>query len=294
MIQAGGRSVLAYNHTELPSPPGLDPIFAKSGHIHPVYTPAGRLVTDDFPPDHAHQHGIFWAWVNTSFRDRKIDFWNQAGRTGRVRHERMEDIVSGPVFAQFTAVLRYEGISDSETTPVLDEKWTVRVYGAADAPLFDLESVQTCVTDDPLVINEYHYGGFALRGARDWFRQPESGFLTSEGKTRSDGNHTRARWVIAHGLTDGQPAGICILCHPQNFRAPQPVRLHPDKPYFCFSPMVLGAFSIEPGRPYVSRYRLFAFDGPARAESAERLWHDYADPPTVRVVDVETGKSDGK
>lgn len=291
VIQAGSHPVLAYNHTELPSPAGLDPVFAKSGHIHPVYTPSGRLVTDDFPPDHAHQHGLFWAWVNTTFQGRKIDFWNQAGRTGRVRHERVEEVASGPVFAQFTAVLRHECLTANGAVPVIEEKWTVRVYASGDQPLIDLESVQTCATDAPLVVNEYHYGGLALRGARDWFRQPQSDFLTSEGKTRSDGNHTRARWVIAHGLSGGQPAGICILGHPQNFRTPQPVRLHPEKPYFCFSPMILGTFTIDPGRPYVSRYRLAAFDGPVQAERAERLWHDFAEPPTVRVVNTETSEN---
>ena len=58
-----------------------------------------------------------------------------------------------------------------------------------------------------------------------------------------------------------------------------------------FSPMILGTFTIDPGRPYVSRYRLAAFDGPVQAERAERLWHDFAEPQTVRVVNIETSEN---
>ena len=88
--------------------------------------------------------------------------------------------------------------------------------------------------------------------------------------------------------------GVTVLDHPGNFRFPQPVRLHPNKPYFCFAPMVLGEFEISPGHPYTSRYRLYVHDGPPDAADIERLWNDYAAPPVVRVVAAgpwpETGR----
>ena len=101
----------------------------------------------------------------------------------------------------------------------------------------------------------------------------------------ADGNHTRPVWVEMHGLVDGSPAGIVVLSAPSNFRHPQPVRLHPSKPYFCFAPNVVGDFTIEPGRPYVSRYRLAVHDGPPDAQANDRLYADYAAPPEARLVD---------
>ena len=89
-----------------------------------------------------------------------------------------------------------------------------------------------------------------------------------------------------HGNIDDKPAGITLMCHPGNFRAPQPVRLHPHKPYFCFAPMQLGDFEINLGRTYTSRYRFYAHSGPAKAEQSERLWQDYAEPPKARVIAV--------
>jgi hypothetical protein len=62
------------------------------------------------------------------------------------------------------------------------------------------------------------------------------------------------------------------------------VRLHPTIPYFCFAPAVLGDFAIEPGKPYVSRYRFCVHDNQLTAQNAGRFWQDYADPPQVRVL----------
>ncbi len=55
--------------------------------------------------------------------------------------------------------------------------------------------------------------------------------------------------------------GLVAIPGPENFRAPQWVRLHPSKPYFVFAPMVEESFQIRPGQPYESRFRFVLFDG---------------------------------
>ena len=85
-------------------------------------------------------------------------------------------------------------------------------------------------------------------------------------------------------MVDGQLAGIAILGHPDNFRAPQPMRIHPDEPFFCFAPSQLGQWEIKPGTPYVSRYRFIVADGPPDEAEINRLWNDYAHPPRVIVA----------
>jgi hypothetical protein len=297
-LQVGDRPVLRYSTALVEPPPGIESCYRRSGQIHPVYTPSGRVVTDDFPPDHAHQHGVFFAWVNTTFEGRHLDFWNQKEETGRIAHVAVLGMAGGPVFGQFEVKLRHEDMTaPGGPRPVLDEVWTVRAYRVSDVFLVDFESRQTCAGTSPLVINEYHYGGMGLRGHRDWFdpsvkgnnapdpaRSGKSDFLTSEGKNRATGNHTRPSWVDLAGLADGQPAGVALLDHPGNFGFPQPVRLHPNKPYFCFAPMVLGRFEIAPGREYLSRYRFVVHDGMPDAGALERYWRDYAEPPGVSVV----------
>src|SRR5699024_451082 len=135
----------------------------------------------------------------------------------------------------------------------------------------------------PLVLPEYHYGGMAFRGHKNWDDPEKVTFLTSEGYDRSSGNETRARWVHMGGMVDGQRAGIAVLSHPDNFRAPQPIRVHAETPYFVYAPMQLGEMAIEPGSPYVMRYRYVTYDGDPDPELLDRLWNDYAYPPGVTV-----------
>ncbi len=284
-IEVNGRAVLDYNHAVVPSDNPAEPYYRRSGFIHPVFDPAGQVVTDGMPPDHMHQHGIMFAWVSTLFEGRAVDFWNSKKQEGEIRHVDLAGACSGPVFAAFTARLDHVDLTAPRGPKVaLHETWAVRVYRRSDGFLFDIDSTQTCAGASSLKINRFDYGGMAIRGSRAWFGAGKCDFLTSEGKGRVDGNHTRARWCEMVGPLGDHTSGITVFCHPENFRFPQPVRLHPDKPYFCWAPMVLGAFTIEPGKPFVSAYRYDVHRGKLDAAAADRLWNDFADPPQVRVV----------
>lgn len=294
-LQSGDRRALGYHEAIQVAPPGIDRVYERSGYIHPLCTPGGCDVTDDFPPDHAHQHGVFFAWVKATFDGHGVDFWNQRGGTGGVAHHRLLGQCNGPVFAEFQVALQHSDLTaPAGPRPVLVETWTVRLYHVDQAYLIDLESQQSCAGNQPLAIHKHHYGGLAIRGSRHWFdadaeREKRKGqpsqFLTSEGKGRVEGNHTRPVWVSLSGLVDGRPCGLAVMGHPSNHGFPQPVRLHPTKPYFCFAPMYLGEMRIRPGQTYVSRYRFLVHDGPADASFADRIWHDYADPSQVVLVE---------
>jgi hypothetical protein len=285
-VKVRGKSVLTYHTAVVEPPAGADRAYRRSGFIHPLQTPGGRVVTDDFPADHLHQHGVFLAWVNAEFEGHDVDFWNQAKGLGTVAHQEVLWMVNGPVFAEFAVRLTHQDLTrPARPAKVLEEDWLVRVYDRDDVFLIDLESRQRCATDQPLQLREYHYGGLAFRGSSQWLGQPESNFLTSEGKSRDDGNHTRPRWTDCFGRVDGDVCGVAVLQHPQNFRYPQPVRLHPEKPYFVYSPMVDGAFSIEPGREYHSRYRYVVHDARPDAHLLDAAWSAYAEPPEVRILD---------
>ena len=67
-----------------------------------------------------------------------------------------------------------------------------------------------------------------------------------------------------------------ILIHPDNFRFPQPLRLNPKNPQLCVAPSQDGDWAIEPGKPYVSRYRILVVDGPADAKWINEQWDAYA------------------
>jgi len=271
---------------ELPEP-GIKDAFKRAGYMHPVYTPAGHIVTDDYPSDHPHQHGIMFAWTKTEFEGRHPDFWNMGSGGGAVEFDGIGSSWSGPVHAGFTARLRYVDLSAPKPVNALNELWSVHAYalrsGQKPYTMFDVTSTQQTAGKSPLLLPDYRYGGIAVRGHRNWREKENVTFLTSEGKDRIAGDDTRARWCAIFGKVDRVVAGIAAFGHPENFRAPQPLRIHPDDPYFNFSPSKLGDWRIDPGKPYVSRYRFVAFDGPADRGELDRLWNDYANPPKVTV-----------
>jgi hypothetical protein len=78
-----------------------------------------------------------------------------------------------------------------------------------------------------------------------------------------------------HGPVDGQECGVVVMNHPENFRYPQWVRLHPSKPYFVFAPMVNKPFTIEPGKPYISKFRYLLHDGTPDHEVIEGSWKEW-------------------
>jgi len=304
-VKVGEKSVLNYNLSVQQPPSGIASFYRRSGYIHPLFNPIGQPVTGDFAPDHAHQHGLFMAWVSSELEGRPVDFWNQAKQQGDIKHVSLEEVIDGPVFAQLKVKLRYvDHTAPVFPVEVMEEDWTVRIFNTLSHHLFDIRSEQKRLGSPPLKIKEYHYGGLALRGSDQWLdpnaRQTNQSiqtaddpdqkfrkvnFLTDQGKNWFDGNHTRARWVDMAGTIDGVKSGVAVMSHPENFRSPQKVRLHPQHPYFCFTPMVDGEFEIGEGDIYTSRYRFFVHMGAPDSETIDRKWNDYVKSPSVRVIE---------
>lgn len=285
-VSVRGKPVLVYNHAVVPSEDPKEPAYRRSGFIHPLYDPAGHVVSDGMPPDHMHQHGIMFAWVETTFAGRSVDFWNSGKHEGEVRHARILSQSSGPVFGRIRVSLEHVDLTTGAQKGVVAiiETWEVTVYDRTEGFLFDIRSGQQCASDSPLVIKKYHYGGMAFRGARHWHGAEGCRFLTSEGHDRKAGNHTRAWWCDISGPAEEEGsslAGLTVFCSLDNFRAPQHVRLHPTMPYWVWSPMVEEPFTIEPGKPYQSGYRYLVHTGDADATLADQISRAYRDPPIV-------------
>ena len=280
-----GGPVLRYNAGKTPVPPSVDPVYTRGGYLHPVHTPSGKVITADYAKGHLHHHGIWAAWTNTVFEGRTPDFWNMAERKGTVEPVALDMAWGGPVHGGFRARHRYVDLTGPAPEDVLNEVWSVMVYdvpgGTRPYRLFDLEIVQTTASSSPLHLPLYRYGGLGFRGRDEWLGAENTFFLTSEGKDRSNGHESRARWAHVGGMVDGALAGIGILGHPANFRFPEPMRIHPTEPFFNWAPSQAGDWSIQPGTPHVARYRFVTYDGGPDAADLDRLWNDYAHPPTV-------------
>ena len=273
---------LRYNYAVVEAPEGVDKVFNRSGYLHPIPTPDGRTISNDFPSNHLHHHGIWFPWTSSEFEGRKSDFWNSKAKQGKVEFVKMNATFSGPLHAGFMAEHRFVNLNGPDgPKTALNETWEVSVFRPDRRVVFDLHSTQSAASAEPLIIRKYYYGGLGFRGSGEWEGKTGFEFLTSEGKTRADGNETKARWAVMTGKVDGRPASIGFLNHPSNFRHPQPIRIHPSEPFFCWAPSQGGDFAIEPGKPYHSRFRFIVSDEPLSAAEMNAAWKDYAEPRVV-------------
>lgn len=286
-VAVDGRPAFSYIGEPLRLPPGIEDVYERGGYIHPVQTPSGRRVTEDYPPDHKHHHGIWAAWTSTRYAGRAPDFWNMGDRKGRVEFERLARAWSGPVTAGLESRHRYMDLLAPTPTTVLLEDWRVVAYapvaGERPAHVFDLEITQTLTGTLPLELPTYRYGGVGMRGRREWNGKDKTFFLTSTGRGRLTGHGTRATWVHMSGDVDGQRAGLAMLSHPDNAQSPQPTRIHPTEPFFNFAPQQAGPLTIRPGDVFRMRYRFVVMDGAPDATLLDEMWQDYASPVRAHV-----------
>ncbi|MBI1916306.1 MAG: PmoA family protein [Planctomycetes bacterium] len=284
-IQKEKAPILRYNTAHIQPPKGIDPSYGRSAHLHPVWTPRGTIVTDETPPDHAHQSGVFLAFTRAVFEGHDVNFWDLKGGKGRVRFKKILATTGGPVYGGFQVEQEHVDLTVPGSKLVLVEGWDVRAWNLGGARagsyVWDVGSTIRCAGESALKLPQFPYGGMALRGARSWSKET-SRVLTSDGKGREEGNHTRPRWCDLSGRVDGKTTGITLLTHPANFRFPEPLRIHPSMPYMVYTPSHLGDWEIRPGKAHVARYRFVVHDGPVVPAEVERLWRDFAEPPVVR------------
>lgn len=275
-ITGASGPLLSYRLTPWLPPEVKEKHYTRSGFVHPLYSPAGRVVTDGFPRGHTHQHGLFFAWVDTRFRGQPVDFWNQQKGSGTIVHHQLTDTITHPDgWVGFRAEHDYLAILDKDTTAVLRESWRLTARRDSLAHLIDLAIHQRALTEDTLFVRDYHYGGLAVRGAAAWNTTTDdpgpARFLTSEGLARDSVNHSRPQWGSLYGPLATGSVSVTVMGHPDNPAYPEPVRIHPVMPYFCLSSATAGAFAIYPGNDWKARYRIVVTDGPPQPEFLDRL-----------------------
>ena len=287
-IRRGTNPVLRYYHGVMPPPAGKSTSYSLSGFIHPLWTPHGEVLTQIHPPDHIHHMGLWAPWTRAKYQGRAIDFWNLRAASGTVRFVNFTGQVSGPVFGGFQALQDHVELKspDGEKT-VLNETLDVRVWnlpGAGKGYLVDYISAQKCAGPEALLLEKYRYGGFGYRST-DKFKGDNRNYLTSEGKTLVDADGSRARWCNIWGKMDKENAGILFMSHPANHEHPEPVRIWDKRfndTFFNFCPIKQNPWTLEPGKNYVRKYRIYMYDVTITAQQAQQIWEGFAHRPQVK------------
>jgi hypothetical protein len=294
VLTKDGRSVLQYNYAHLDPPAGADSAYGRTGgYIHPAYSPAGNVLTNIQPSDHYHHFGVWNPWTRVVYGGKTYDLWNIGDKQGTVRARSIEEIYKGTVFSGFTALLDHYIFDESGEKVIMNEYWKVKTWNIPDAFLWDFESHLHPSASLPILLEAYRYAGFGWRGTPEWTKD-NCEMLTSEGKTRPEIDGTNAKWIYVTGETQTGRSGLLFMGYPENYNFPEPLRIWDQNAnggrgdaFINFAPTKNKDWELQPDGHYILKYRVLAFEGSMTAERANRLWNDFAYPPTVILKDAK-------
>lgn len=291
----GDRPVLSYRYAVTYPPDGADPLFRRSGFVHPVWSPGGEVLSRIQPPDHYHHYGIWGPWTKTTIDGREVDFWNLAFGQGTVKFAGFLSETEGKVFSGFTVLQQHIDFgAKGEDQVAMNEILDLRVWNSADSLwMVDYTTTLNSPLPNGIMLNAYRYGGgIGFRATEKWHAD-NCTVLTSEGKTRMDADGSSARWCIVEGESDSPEgrSGILFLSHPSNRMHPEPMRIWPldanggrGDMFFEFCPIRHNDWKLESRQDYTLKYRMIVFDGKMDPQTAERYWNSFAAMPRVEIL----------
>ena len=266
----GDRPVLVYNHGVITST-NATADRARSSYVHPLYGPDGEVLTDDFPKDHFHHRGLFWAWPHVKIGDEATDLWMLKG----IRH-------------QFERWLRRDA-NKSEATLGVQNSWRIgdrkvvkeevwlRVFPAtSEGRAVDVEIMLTPLKE-PLTLQGAEgksYGGLTLRFA------PFKGatvITTPDGRTKDDLPIAHLPWADLSAQFTGAiaPSGAAIFIASAHPNYP-PEWLTRHYGVLCVGWPVVEAQTFPPGKPIRCAYRVWLHRGAPEPATLKAVYDEYA------------------
>jgi hypothetical protein len=254
MLFEGDQPVLGFNHgPQLASQAPENR--AREGYIFPLYTPSGVSPLDDFPRDHWHHRGLFWAWPVIEYDGLTYDIWTLGPGITLKHHQHRTGTNNG------TATLEADQgwyVGDKQ---IVSETVELRVQPAA----INARSLEIAVTlealDQPVVLGGSPdrgkgYGGMNVRFAP----RTDTRITTPEGEIPEDEDMVPHAWTALEANYEGKPAGVRVESLEGNPGNPQGWCL---RPYGFIGANFPGTAShtLKPGSPLTLRYRVTVYDG---------------------------------
>lgn len=286
----GEEEVLFYQRR----PKSIDGKYSRCHYIHPLYGVDGEILTEDFPSDHLHHRGIFWAWHQVLVGDKKVgDGWS------------LEDVYWDVYDAQVVALdcgasalkvevfwksplwtddegLRLSSAEHSRQKPFVKETAVVRVYPASgDIRKIDFE-ISLLALEDGVRIggakNKKAYGGFSarIRLPKDISFTGQGGAVTPAGTPIEAGP-----WLDFSGSFGEQAdvSGLAILCHRSLAGYPRRWILRRSGSMQNVVYPGQEPVSLSREEPLVLRYRLIVHRGDAQEVDLNKLQAQYNAEP---------------
>lgn len=278
LISEGNRKILFYQRR----PKSLGGKFERANYVHPLYDLDGNELTEDFPKDHLHHRGIFWAWHQLWVGDRRAgDPWACQDAIWDVT--RVNTKLTGDASAELTVDLTWKcpqfrstvEQEDGDLKPLVREQTTIRVHRASPhARKIDFEIRLTALVPQIRIggsENDKGYGGFSPRVKLpdDVRFVGETGDLQPQRTSVAGG-----AWLDITGdfQSSGTISGLAVLGHPTNPGFPQRWILRKRGSMQNAAWPGRNAVPLSLTEPTELRYRLIVHT--AKAKTADlQAWH---------------------
>jgi hypothetical protein len=201
------------------APKSFEGKHTRAGYIHPLFGLDGETFTEEFPSDHRHHHGVFWAWHQLWVGDLKAgDPWITQDFLAVVR--KTEILKQGPQVAMFKATVDWTSPLYKDTNgkpkPIIEEQTVIRVFRSTE----NYQTIDFQISLRALVPyvriggaeNSRGYSGFTVR-----VHPPEDQIISdADGPLTEDRIGTNSAWADVSGTFSGNTriTGIAILSHP--------------------------------------------------------------------------------
>ena len=266
-----GEKILFYQS----EPKNINGKYERTNYIHPLWGMDGAVLTEDFPVDHLHHRGIFWAWHQVWINGKRIgDTWELKNFEQNVSEIEFFMKSNGAgVLKTEVKWMSDQWIKLGKKAPYLQEnaKITIhpenRSYRRIDFEISLLalaENLEIGGSED-----KKGYGGFSVRLKLPedvQFTGPEGGVEPQTTQVESEGFIT----VSGSMGKGGKNAGVVIVDHPENPGYPQPWILRSK------NSMQNAAFPgrkpvpVSTKKPLVLKYSLIVYSGRMKERKIQR------------------------
>ncbi|WP_164101349.1 DUF6807 family protein [Candidatus Laterigemmans baculatus] len=299
LVREGDQQVLFYQRAVKSE----DEKYPRSHYVHPLYDLDGNVLSEDFPADHLHHRGIYWAWHQVWVGEKRAgDPWVCEDFVWDVQTVDTQVCDDGTAELRLRVHWKSPRIVDNrgEMTPLVDETAVIRIHPAKP----DQRAIDFSFRLVPLVEqlkiggseDEKGYGGFCTR-----ITLPHDlRFVSSGGEVQPQTLQVEAGpWmdmVGSYAIGSQNPgsttkaeevSGVAILTHPslpgyvqpwilrerrsmQNAAWPgrQPVLLPRDQPLAFNYRLILHRGDSEAAK-IAERHREFAAEAPRLASGTD-------------------------
>ncbi len=267
-VWEGDRPVLVYNHGVLLAP-GVPADRARSTYIHPLYGMDGEVLTDDFPKDHYHHRGVFWAWPHVKVGGKEYDLWMIQGI--KQEFEKWVAREAGPD----RAVLKMQNAWMAGGRKVMDEQVSITVHPATrNNRAIDLAFTWTPVGEEIALSGAEgkSYGGITIRYAP----HTNAVITTPLGNEPKDLAMTRLAWAdySAQFEQRGVASGAALFVPPSHPDYP-PMWLTRHYGALCLGWPGVQSTTFPAGKPIHCEYRLWVHRGQPDGKQLTQAYADY-------------------